>query len=176
MRYTILALSAASLALLGCEKATTAPDPEFVHLSATITAKNTCAVTVMDKQFISTNNIRGDLPGQFVGTVADKSYHGFGCWVGSTSVAGEDGDLIVLFSGNNLGLPLEPGTYSLVHEVYNDTPLGRATVTFKSSTLGGGSLRTLDTSAGNVVVEATPDGGRTISVEADVTLWKRGLF
>jgi hypothetical protein len=177
MRYTILALSAASLGLLGCvENDTTAPELQMSHLSATVTASNTCAVSAMDKQYSSSNSVRGDIPDKFVGTVADRSYHGFGCWVGSNSVAGEDGDLIVLFAGNNLGKPLVPGTYSLAHEIYDDTPLGKAAVTFRPSALGGSKLRTLDSSAGSVVVEETPEGGRTVRIEVDVTEWKRGLF
>lgn len=175
MRYTILALSAASLGILGCTGDTTAPDPEVFHLSATVTASNTCAVTAMDKQYSSVNQVRGDLPDKFVGTVAGASYHGFGCWVASNSTAGEDGDLIVLFSGNHLGKPLEPGTYGLVHEVYDDTPIGKAAVTFRLSTQDA-KLRTIDTSSGNVIVEVAPDGGRTVRVEADVIEWKRGLF
>jgi hypothetical protein len=176
MRYTILALSAASLAVLGCTENATAPDPEVFHISAVVTAANTCAVTAMDKQYTSSNMVRGDVPDKFIGTVAGSSYHGFGCWVRSNSVAGEDGDLIVLFSGNHLGKPLEPGTYPLVHEIYDDTPLGRASVTFRPSALGGSKLRTLDTSSGNVIVEETPEGGRTVRIEADAIEWKRGLF
>jgi hypothetical protein len=176
MRYTFLALSAASLGILGCAENTAPPPAETFHISATVTASNTCAVTAMDKQYASNNMVRGDLPDKFVGTVADRSYHGFGCWVGSNSVAGEDGDLIVLFAGNNLGKPLEPGTYSLAHEIYNDTPLGKAAVTFRPSALGGATLKTLDTSTGSVVVELTPDGGRTVRVEVDAVEWHRGLF
>ena len=74
MRYTILALSAASLGILGCTENTTAPDPEVFHLSATVTASNTCAVTAMDKQYSSVNQVRGDLPDKFVGTVAGASW------------------------------------------------------------------------------------------------------
>jgi hypothetical protein len=176
MRYKILALSAASLGLLGCVENATAPVTEFFHLSATVTSSNTCAVTAMDKQYSSVNQVRGDVPDKFVGTVAGAGYHGFGCWVASNSVAGEDGDLIVLFSGNNLGKPLEPGTYGLVHEVYDDTPIGKAAITFRPSALVGANLRTLDTSSGNVIVDLTPDGGRTIRVEADVAKWKPDLF
>ena len=176
MRYKVFALSAASLAFVGCAEKVVAPESETFHISATVTASNTCAVTAMDKQYSSVNQVRGDIPDKFVGTVAGASYHGFGCWVGSNSVAGEDGDLIVLFSGNNLGKPLEPGTYGIVHEVYDDTPTGKAAVTFRASALEGAKLRTLDTSAGNVIVEMTPDGGRTVRVEVDAVEWKRGLF
>ena len=176
MRYTILALSAASLGVLSCAEPTAAPEAPVYHLSATVTASNTCAVTAMDKQYSSNNSVRGDIPDKFIGTLADKSWHGFGCWVGSNSVPGEDGDLIVLFSGNHLGQPLEPGTYPLVHQVLDDTPLGKASIVFRPSALGGATLRSLDTSAGSVVVEETASGGRTVRVEADLVQWKRGLF
>jgi hypothetical protein len=176
MRYTILALSAASLGVLSCVEPTAAPEAPVFHLSATVTEANTCAVTAMDKQYSSSNSVRGDLPDKFIGTLADKSWHGFGCWVGSNTVAGEDGDLIVLFSGNHLGQPLEPGTYPLVHQVLDDTPIGKASVVFRPSALGGATLRSVDTSTGSVVVEETASGGRTVRVEADLVEWKRGLF
>ena len=171
MRYRILAVSAA---LLGCVEPTAAPEAPIFHVSALVTPSNTCAVTAMDKSYSSSNQVRGDLPDKFVGTLADQSYHGFGCWVASNS--GEDGDLIVLFSGNHLGKPLEPGTYSLVHQVLDDTPVGKAQVTFRPSALGGSKLSTIDTSTGNVVVEETASGGRIVRVEADLVEWKRGLF
>jgi hypothetical protein len=63
-----------------------------------------------------------------------------------------------------------------VHEVYDDTPIGNAAITFRPSALVGANLRTLDTSSGNVIVDLTPDGGRTIRVEADVAKWKPDLF
>lgn len=176
MRYTILSLSAASLALLGCAETTTPPAPAVFRVSATVTASNTCSVTAMDQQFTSINQVRGDLPDKFIGTVEDASYHGFGCWVASNTVTGQDGDLIVLFSGNNLGKALEPGTYGIVHEIYDDTPLGKAAVTFRSSTMDNYKLRTTDTSSGTVTVEETPDGGRTVRVDVDVVEWRKGVL
>ena len=176
MRYTILALSAVSLGVLSCVEPTAAPEAPVFHLSATVTAANTCAVTAMDKQYSSIGAVRGDTPDKFVGTLATEKWHGFGCWVASNSVAGEDGDLIVLFSGNHLGQPLEPGTYPLVHQVLDDTPIGKASVVFRPSALGGATLRSTDTSTGSVVVEVTPSGGRTVRVEADLVQWRRGIF
>jgi hypothetical protein len=134
MRFSVLAVSAAALALAGCDKSATTPDvPPAYHLTATITASNNCSVSVMDKDYSSIGQIRGDVPTSFIGTVPEKSYHGFGCWV---ATSGGDGDLIVLFSGNNLGKPLAVGTYPLVHEVLDNTPLGRAAVSFRSSAMG----------------------------------------
>ena len=125
MRISVLAVSAAALALSGCEKATAPDVPPTYHLQATVTASNNCQVSVFDKNYSSIGQIRGDVPTAFVGTVPDKSYHGFGCWVATND---GDGDLIVLFAGNNLGKPLQVGTYPLVHEIYDNTPLGVASV------------------------------------------------
>jgi hypothetical protein len=168
MRFSLLAISAASLGLAACDKATTPDVPPTYHLSATVTESNNCSVSVMDTNYSSIGQIRGDVPKQFVGTVADQSYHGFGCWVSTT---GGDGDLIVLFSGNTLGKPLATGTYTLTHQVLDNTPLGVASVNFRPSMLGGDKLRTMDNASGTVVVEATADGGRIIRVEADVVRW-----
>ena len=167
MRISVLAVSAAALALAGCEK-TTSPDvPPTYHLTATVTASNNCSVSVFDKDYSSIGQIRGDVPTSFIGTVPEKSYHGFGCWV---STSGGDGDLIVLFSGNNLGKPLEGGTYPLVHTVLDDTPRGMATVTFRSS-LFGDKLRPLDNATGNVIVEKDANGSFVIRVEAELVRW-----
>jgi len=167
MRFSTLAVSAAALALAGCEK-TTSPDvPPTYHLSATVTASNNCSVSVLDNSYSSIGQIRGDVPTAFIGTVPEQSYHGFGCWV---ATSGGDGDLIVLFSGNNLGKPLEVGTYPLVHEVLDNTPRGMASVSFRSSLMGD-KLRTMDGSAGNVIVERDANGAIVIRVEADVVRW-----
>lgn len=170
MRYQIFAASAALLGAIGCVEKVTAPENVTppVRLTATITEANVCTVNVLNTAYQSIGQIRGDVPSKFIGTVADKSYHGFGCWV---ATSGGDGDLIVLFSGNNLGKPLAVGTYTLSNEVLDDTPAMRAQVVFRPSALGGDKLRTLDNSAGSVVVEATPTGGRIIRVNADVVRW-----
>lgn len=170
MRFTVLAGLSALVAVSGCvDKSTTTPDnPPVYHVSATVTSANSCDVSAMNTNYSSKGQIRGDVPTQFIGTVAGQSYHGFGCWV---ATSGGDGDLIVLFSGNNLGKPLAPGTYPLVHEVLDNTPLGMASVTFRPSALGGDKLRTLDGAAGNVIVESDGNGGLTIRVEADLVRW-----
>ena len=166
MRIQALALSAMTLALVACEKTTTPDIPPTYHLNATVTAANTCAVSVLDTNYSSIGQIRGDTPAKFVGTVND-TYHGFGCWV---STSGGDGDLIVIFSGNNLGKPLAPGTYALARQIYNETPRGFAAVSFRPSSIGE-KLRTMDGAAGNVIVEDDGKGGLTIRVEAEVVRW-----
>ena len=170
MKITAFAISAAALGLMACVEKTTTPDrPPVVKLSATVTSANSCNVSVNDYNYSSLGQIRGDVPQKFVGTVENKSYHGFGCWV---QTDGGDGDLIVLFAGNNLGKPLAPGTYPLVHEIYDNTPLGVAAVTFRPSYWGGGDrFKTLDTSAGSVIVENDGNGGLTIRVDAEVARW-----
>lgn len=174
MRLKLLAASAAILGVAACktDNAIVGPAPAY-RLKATVTEANSCDVSVMDKSYSSLGQIRGDVPKTFMGTVAQASYHGFGCWV---ATSGGDGDLIVLFSGNTLGKPLEPGTYPLSREILDDTPLGRANVTFRPSTLQGDKLTTLDNASGSVVVEATPTGGRTITIDVDVTRWGRAFY
>ena len=169
MRFKALALSAAALAVAGCDKATSPDVPPTYHLSATVTASNNCSVSVLDNDFSSIGQIRGDVPKDFIGTVPEQSYHGFGCWVATN---GGDGDLIVLFSGNNLGKPLEVGTYPLVHQVLDDTPHGMASVTFRTS-LFPDKLRTMDNAAGNVVVDSLASGARRIHIDADLVRWGR---
>lgn len=170
MRFPVLALSAVAFSLTACVEKTAAPDvPPTYKLSAVVTSANSCNVSVMDTNYNSIGQIRGDVPTRFVGTVEGKSYHGFGCWV---ATSGGDGDLIVLFSGNNLGKPLEVGTYPLVHEIYDSTPLGVAAVTFRPSIWGGGDrLKTMDGAIGNVIVENDGSGGLTIRVDAEVVRW-----
>jgi len=167
MKISALAISAAVLGVMACEKATSPDVPPTVRLTATVTASNTCSVQVMDKSYSSVGQIRGDVPKQFISTVADKIYHGFGCWVATSD---GDGDLIVLFSGNTFGKPLETGTYQLVHQVLDDTPLGKASVSFRPSFLGD-KLRTMDNASGTVVVEKDANGEIVIKVDADVVRW-----
>ncbi|HEX6574521.1 MAG TPA: hypothetical protein VF042_06075, partial [Gemmatimonadaceae bacterium] len=168
MRFSILALAASSLAVLGCKEVGPVEAPPAYHLSATFTEANTCQVSVLGNEYSSIGQIRGDVPKSFVGTVPKESYHGFGCWV---ATSGGDGDVIVLFSGNNLGKPLAPGTYSLTHNVLDDTPAMMATVTFRTSAIGGDKLVPMDGATGNVIVTETENGGRLIKVEADVVRW-----
>lgn len=168
MRFPLLAAAAAIFGVAACADKATAPPPIVYHLSATITEANNCAVAVLDKNYQSNGMIRGDVPKAFVGTVPDKSYHGFGCWVATT---GGDGDLIVLFSGNNLGKPLAVGSYTPTREILDETPPMRAQVRFQTSEIGTDKLVTMDNLAGSIVVEATPTGGRVIKVDTDVVRW-----
>lgn len=169
MRHKLTALSAALIATTACAEASSAPKevPTF-HLTATVTENNHCTVTVLGKTYSSIGQVRGDVPSQFIGTVAEKSYHGFGCWV---QTGDGDGDLVVLFSGNNLGKPLEPGTYPLALEIFDNTPLHTAALNFRPSDLGGDKLRAKDNAAGAVTVEATPSGGRKITADVEVVRW-----
>jgi len=168
MRFPLIAVSAAALTVLACKEASAPDVPPTVHLTATVTESNNCEVSVMDKNYSSIGQIRGDVPTRFIGTVAEKSYHGFGCWV---ATSGGDGDLIVLFSGNNLGQPLAVGTYPLSQDILDNTPIGRASVSFRPSDLGGDKLRTLENAAGSVVVDSTASGARRIHVTAEVARW-----
>ena len=173
MRYKLLAASAAILGAAGCAEKVSAPQelPVF-HLTATVTEANNCAVNVLDKSYSSIGQVRGDIPKSFVGTVADKKYHGFGCWV---ATSGGDGDLIVLFSGNNLGKPLAVGSYTPVLEILDETPPMSAQVKFRSAELGPDKLVTMENLPGSIVVEATPSGGRIIRVDTDVVRWYTGF-
>ena len=170
MRYKLLAGSAALLGATACLKnSTSGPEaPPTFHLTATITDANTCAVNVLNHDYSSIGQIRGDVPKAFVGTVAEKTYHGFGCWVATT---GGDGDLIVLFSGNNLGKPLAVGTYTPVRDILDETPPMSAQVKFLTSEIGTDKLVTRESLPGTIVVEETPSGGRVIKVDADVYRW-----
>lgn len=178
MRPKLFAASAALLGIAACKTDTVLQQAITTHLSATVTQNNTCSVSVQDKNYTSIGQVRGDLPKAFIGTVANAGYHGFGCYVAvdGLSPAKGDGDLIVLFSGNNLGKPLEPGTYQLKQEILDDTPLGFANVSFRPSDLNGDKLTSLDGAVGSITVEATPDGGRIIHVDADVARWGRAFY
>ena len=174
MKLQLLAASVAILGSTACAEKVTVPESQpTVRLTATVTDSNDCTVNVLNTSYQSKGQIRGDVPSRFIGTVADKSYHGFGCWV---ATAGGDGDLIVLFSGNNFGKPLAVGTYTPSLEVLDDTPAMRAQIVFRPSAFGGDKLRTLDNATGNVVVEGTPSGGRIIRVNADVVRWSSSAF
>ena len=168
MRYKLLAATAAILGATGCVEKVAEPEPApILHLTATITDANTCAVNVLDKNYSSIGQIRGDTPKDFVGTVAGM-YHGFGCWVAASA---NDGDLVVVFSGNNLGKPLAVGSYTPVREILNETPPMSVQVRFQTSEIGTDKLVTSESLPGTVVVEATPSGGRIIKINTDVVRW-----
>ena len=164
MRHQLLALSAIVFAAASCKEASAPIDPPRFRVTAVVTDDNKCTVSAMDKTYSSSGQIRGDQPSQFVGTVADKSYHGFGCVV---LAPGTDGDIIVLFSGNNVGKPLDPGVYPLSQEIVDNTPAGVASVRFNSSDYGPFKLRTRDGAPGSVTVEVTANGGRRIIVDVE---------
>lgn len=156
--------------LASCTETSGPVDVPSFRLTATITEDNRCTVNVMGRTYVSEFQVRGDLPAKFIGTLANESYHGFGCWVGTGDPA-IDGDLVVLFAGNNLGKPLAPGTYSLGFDIFDNTPAGVSSVNFRPSELGGHRLRSKDGLPGTVTVEETPTGGRKITVDAEVVRW-----
>ena len=166
-RSYVLALSAV-IGGLGCAKPSEPVEAPTFRLTATITEDNHCTVNVLGKTYSSIGQVRGDVPSQFIGTVPDKSYHGFGCWV---KTADGDGDLVVLFAGNHLGKPLDTGTYPPKLNILDDTPLHTAAVNFRPSEFGGDKLRTKDTSTGNVRVEEVPGGGRRVIIDVDLVRW-----
>ncbi len=174
MRLSIPALALATIAIAACTE-NTAPvgDAPTFHLSANITGTGDCTVNALDHDYISNNAQRGDVGPKFVGTVANDSYHGIGCWVGTQ---GGDGDLIILFSGNNLGKPLAVGTYQLNREILDETPLMHANVTFRNSEMLGDKLTTLDNAAGSVVVDSTASGARVIHADVALTRWRTSVF
>ena len=171
MKRTLIAIPAIFLLATSCKEQSAAPiELPTEHLTATITENNHCTVNVLGKTYSSIGQVRGDTPSKFIGTVADKTYHGFGCWV---QTADGDGDLIVLFSGNNFGKPLEAGTYPLSMEILDNTPAHKASVNFRPSEFGPDRLRTRDNAQGSVTVTETPNGGRTITLDVEVVRWGR---
>ena len=168
MRIPAIALTGLLAALTGCQETAAPIDPPKFRVTATITEDNTCTVSAMGKTYTSQGRIRGDKPAQFVGTMADLQYHGFGCEVASS---GTEGDIIVLFSGNNLGKPLEPGVYPLNLQILDETPAHIASVIFNSDDYGPFKLRTRDGAPGTVTVEQTPTGGRRIIVDVETVQW-----
>lgn len=168
MRLPFFATSIALLVTAACaEKTPVEPVPTF-HLNATVAGSGTCDVDALAKTYQSTGQQRGDTGEKFVGTLATETYHGVGCWVGTTN---GDGDIIVIFSGNSLGQPLAVGTYQLSREILDDTPLMRANVTFRNSDMPGSKLVTLDNAVGTVVVDSTSTGERIIRANVEVTRW-----
>ncbi len=161
-------LLAPLFAVLACQEAAAPFEPPILRVTATVTEDNKCTVSAMGKTYSSSGQIRGDAPARFVGTVADKSYHGFGCVVHADGVPG---DIIVLFSGNNFGKPLAPGTYPLSLEILDGTRPHVASVLFDSQDYGPFKLRTTDGSAGTVTVTETENGGRKITVDVEMIQW-----
>lgn len=168
MRLPLFAISIAILAATGCTESTPLEPVPTLHLSASISGTGECSVSTLNKNYVSFGNQRGDIGAKFVGTVPQDSYHGVGCWVGT---AGGDGDLIIIFSGNTLGKPLDVGTYQLNREILDGLPPMHANVTFRNSDMPGDKLVTLDNSVGSVVVDSTASGARIIRADVEVTRW-----
>lgn len=173
--YSVLALA---LAASACKTNTTAPvAPPAVHVTATVSGANTCAVTTPDQSYASIGQITGDVPAKFIGTV-DKNYHGLSCWVsvdGGVSAKSGDGFLNIIFSGNNYGKPLAVGTYGLRLEILDNTPSMMATIRFHPSSLGGDELRPLDNAVGSITVDSTASGARNIHVDLQAVRYGYGF-
>jgi hypothetical protein len=168
MRFKIAATFLAILGTAACtEKTVLGPAPTF-HLNATVSGEGDCTVEALDKTYQSVGHQRGDVGEQFVSTIPDESYHGVGCWVGSSN---GDGDVIVIFSGNTFGQPLAVGTYQLSREILDDTAPMRANVTFRNTDMPGDKLVTLDNAVGSVVVDTSPSGALVIRANVEVTRW-----
>ena len=172
MRSSLLAFAFVAAAS-ACKTDTTAPvaGPTF-RVVADVTGSNNCSVNTLNKSYSSIGQIRGDVPTKFIGTLADKSYHGFGCWVATD---GGDADLIVVFSGNSFGKPLAVGTYGLRLDLLDDTPPMMASIRFYTASLGNDELRPLDNAVGSVVVDSSASGARRIHVDVQATRWYRGF-
>ncbi len=168
MRISCFALALISVAS-ACKNAdpTTPVAPPTFHVTATVTGSNTCTVNAVDHTYGSIGQIAGDTPAKFIGTL-DKNYHGLSCWVsvdGGVTKNGGDGFLNIIFSGNNLGKPLDVGTYGLRLEILDNTPPMTATIRFHPSSLGGDELRPLDNAQGSITVDSAANGARTIHVD-----------
>jgi hypothetical protein len=175
--YLVLALVAVSSA---CKVDTTAPfvaAPTY-HVLATITGTNTCAVNALDVAYGSIGQISGDKPTKFVGTLSDKGYHGFSCWVstdGGITANGDNGFINVIFSGNTFGQPLQVGTYGLKLDILDDTPPMMASIRFHPASLSNDELRPLDGAVGSIVVDSTASGVRNIHIDLQATRWHYGF-
>lgn len=161
-------LAAALLAFVACEQTSAPFEPPVFRVTATVTDDNKCTVSAMEKTYTSSGQVRGDKPSQFVGSMPNVNYHGFGCVVHADGVPG---DIIVQFSRNNFGKPLEPGTYPLSLEILDETSPRVASVRFDSEDYGPFKLRTSNKSAGTVKVEETETGGRRITVDVEMIQW-----
>ncbi len=161
-------LAAALLALVACEQTSAPFEPPVFRVTATVTDDNKCTVSAMGKTYTSSGQIRGDKPSQFVGSMPNVNYHGFGCVVHAD---GLPGDIIVQFSRNNFGKPLEPGTYPISLDIVDESRPQTASVRFDSQDYGPYKLRTSDKSAGSVIVEETATGGRRITVDVEMIQW-----
>ena len=174
MRHRSSLSIAAVILLAACATdSTTPPGNSTFPLTASVSETGRCTASVMGRNYESNGKIRGDLPPRFTGTLSDRSYHGLGCIVDNP--AGE-GDLTIVFAGNRFGQPLAVGTYQVVTEILDGSPLLRATVAFRSSSIEAERLGTFDGGRGTVVVDSVANGGRRIRVDADVFFFARRVF
>jgi hypothetical protein len=176
--YLVVALVATSSACKAVDSAAPfVPAPTY-HVQATITGSNTCSVNALDASYGSIGQITGDKPSKFVGTLSDKGYHGFSCWVstdGGVTANGDNGFINVIFSGNTFGQPLKVGTYGLKLEILDDTPPMMATIRFHPASLSNDELRPLDNAVGSIVVDSTASGVRNIHIDLQATRWHYGF-
>jgi len=148
------------------------------RVQATITGTNTCSVSALDASYGSIGQISGDKPAKFIGTFADKGYHGSSCWVstdGGVTANGDNGFINVIFSGNTFGQPLQVGTYGLKLDILDDTPPMMASIRFHPASLANDELRPLDGAVGNIVVDSTASGVRSIHIDLQATRWHYGF-
>ncbi len=178
MRSSCLAL-ALVVAAAGCKTDTTSPEagPTY-RVVANISGTNTCSVNTLDASYGSVGQIRGDVPKKFVGTLADKGYHGFTCWVSTdngVTANGDNGFINVIFAGNTYGKPLDVGTYSLRFYILDDSPPMTATIRFHPASLNNDELRPLDNAVGSIVVDSTANGTRSVHVDLQAVRWHSGF-
>jgi len=160
------------LALAGCKQTETVapPLPEGIPLTFTVTADDVCTVQVEGRTFTSVGQVRVDTPPAFIGTLQNVGYHGFSCWVGTDS---GDGELKVVFAGDNYQKPLAVGKYIPRLEFRYDEP-GYVMVTFRSSMFSGPKFQTYD-AQGGVDVTETAGGGRTVNGDVRVLALDMGF-
>ncbi len=165
-------------AAVACQTDNTVSEPlQTYHVVANVTGSNTCSVNALETQYGSVGKIQGDLPSRFVGTLANKGYHGTSCWVsidGGNTATGDYGFINVIFSQNTFGKPLEVGKYSLRLEILDDTPPMTATIRFHPVSLNNDELRPLDNAVGSIVVDSTASGARNIHVDLQAVRWHYG--
>jgi hypothetical protein len=154
-----------ALAIAGCKTDSVAPGPlpEGIPMTFSVTDKGVCTVQVENHTFTSSGQVRYDTPPAFVGTLQNMGYHGFSCWV---QTAGGDGELKVIFAGDNYGKPLDVGSYTPRLEFRYNEP-GFVWVTFRSAMLAGPILQTYSADGG-VSVTATTGGGRLVTGDVRV--------
>ncbi|MBA3727385.1 MAG: hypothetical protein H0W86_13375 [Armatimonadetes bacterium] len=177
MRSSYLAIALFAVAV-SCKNDTTQPQVlPTIRLVANVTGSNTCSVNTLGTSYGSIGQIRGDVPTKFVGTLPNKGYHGFTCWVstdGGVTANGDNGFINVIFSGNTYGKPLDVGTYALRFEILDDSPPMTATIRFHPASMNNDELRPLDNTVGNIVVDSTASGVRNVHIDLEAVRWRYG--